>query len=168
MSRQQRRAWPLRRAPPAEASRRRCSTSCSKRTGAPCCCSRSAGTPGSTSITSARCCPTRPPSWVWPTATSRLSYWVRDRTRGPRLSLELAVAKMSAGPAQLYRLSDRGTVAPGMRADLNLIDFDRLALRAPEVVDDLPTNATRLIQRADGYVATLVGGEVISREDVDT
>jgi len=97
------------------------------------------------------------------TPTSLLSYWVRDRTRGPRLSLELAVAKMSAGPAQLYRLSDRGTVAPGMRADLNLIDFDRLALRAPEVVDDLPTNATRLIQRADGYVATLVGGEVAYR-----
>jgi len=75
---------------------------------------------------------------------------------------------MSGGPARLYRLADRGVIAPGMRAGLNLVDFDRLALRAPEVVDDLPTHATRVIQRADGYVATLVAGEVISREGVDT
>jgi len=102
------------------------------------------------------------------TPTSLLSYWARDRTRGPRLTVELAVAKMSAGPAELYRLSDRGTIAPGMRADLNLVDFDRLALRTPEVVDDLPTHASRVIQRADGYVATLVAGEVISEEGVDT
>jgi len=100
--------------------------------------------------------------------TSVLSYWARDRTRGPRLPVELAVAKMTSGPAHLYRLSDRGTVAPGMRADLNLIDFDHLTLRPPEVVDDLPTHASRLIQRADGYVATLVAGQVISRQGVET
>jgi N-acyl-D-aspartate/D-glutamate deacylase len=100
--------------------------------------------------------------------TSMLSYWVRDRTRGPRLPLELAVAKMTGAPAALYGLDDRGVVAPGKKADLNVVDLDRLRLRVPEVVADLPTGASRVIQRADGYVATIVSGEVVAREGEDT
>ena len=100
--------------------------------------------------------------------TSMLSYWVRDRTRGPRLPLELAVAKMTGAPAALYGLDDRGVVAPGKKADLNVVDLDRLQLRVPEVVADLPTGASRVVQRADGYVATIVSGEVVAREGEDT
>jgi N-acyl-D-aspartate/D-glutamate deacylase len=100
--------------------------------------------------------------------TSMLSYWVRDRTRGPRLPLELAVAKMTGAPAALYGLDDRGVVAPGKKADLNVVDLDRLQLRVPEVVADLPTGASRVVQRADGYVATIVTGEVVAREGEDT
>ncbi len=100
--------------------------------------------------------------------TSMLSHWVRDRPRGLRLSLETAVAKMTSLPARLYGLADRGVIAPGMKADLNLIDLDRLALRLPEVVDDLPTGASRIVQRSDGYVATIVSGEVVLRDGVHT
>ncbi len=100
--------------------------------------------------------------------TTVVSYWVRNRTRGPRLPLELAVAKMTSGPAALYGLTDRGTIAPGKKADLNVIDEQRLGLHLPEVVYDLPTGAPRVIQRADGYVATLVNGEITLREGEHT
>jgi N-acyl-D-aspartate/D-glutamate deacylase len=93
--------------------------------------------------------------------TYLLTHWVRDRRRGPRLPLELAVRRLTADPAALYGLDDRGVVATGRRADLNLIDADALRLRRPERVDDLPGGAGRLIQRSDGYVATLVSGEVV-------
>ena len=102
------------------------------------------------------------------TSTSLLSYYVRDRKRGPRLSLETAVRTMTAGPAQLYGLHDRGTVAVGKKADLNVIDFDRLKLQMPEVIGDLPTGAKRIVQRADGYVATVVAGAVTLREGNET
>ncbi len=100
--------------------------------------------------------------------TSMLSYWVRDRRRGERLPIEVAVAKMTSGPAQLYGFADRGTVEPGRKADLNVIDLQRLQLRLPEVVHDLPTGAPRVIQRADGFVATIVAGQVTSRDGRDT
>jgi N-acyl-D-aspartate/D-glutamate deacylase len=100
--------------------------------------------------------------------TYLLSHWVRDRTRGPRLPLELAVKRLTADPAALYGLDDRGVVAPGQRADLNLIDFDRLRLVRPEQVHDLPAGAGRLIQRSEGYVATLVHGEPVVEEGVLT
>ena len=100
--------------------------------------------------------------------TSMLSYWVRDRTRGERLPLELAVSKMTGAPARLYGLHDRGVIAPGKKADLNVVDLERLQLRAPEVVADLPTGASRVIQRADGYVATMVAGEIIARDGEET
>jgi N-acyl-D-aspartate/D-glutamate deacylase len=100
--------------------------------------------------------------------TSMLSYWVRDRTRGERLPLPLAVSKMTGAPAHLYGLDDRGVIAPGKKADLNVIDLEHLALRAPEVVHDLPTGASRIVQRADGYVATVVAGEVVARGGEDT
>lgn len=93
--------------------------------------------------------------------TYLITHWVRDRTRGRRISLEHAVRRLTKDPAEFYGLTDRGVIAPGMRADVNLIDFDRLALRYPERVSDLPAGAGRLVQRSDGYVATLVAGEVV-------
>jgi N-acyl-D-aspartate/D-glutamate deacylase len=93
--------------------------------------------------------------------TYLLSHWVRDRERGPRLPLELAVHRLTGDPAAFYGLGDRGVVKPGMRADLNLIDLDRVGLHYPQRVQDLPAGAGRLIQRSDGYVETIVLGETI-------
>jgi N-acyl-D-aspartate/D-glutamate deacylase len=97
-----------------------------------------------------------------------LTHWVRDRTRGPRLTLEDAVRRLTSQPADLYGLGDRGRVATGRRADLNVIDFDRLTLHAPHAVTDLPAGGTRLLQDASGYRATIVNGEVTRRDDADT
>jgi N-acyl-D-amino-acid deacylase len=102
------------------------------------------------------------------TTTSMISHWARDRSRGERIPLELAVRKMTGDTAGLYGLHDRGVIAPGRRADLNLVDYDRLQLRMPESVADLPADARRLVQRADGYVATIVAGEAVLREGEDT
>lgn len=93
--------------------------------------------------------------------TYLMSYWVRDRTRGPRIPLETAVHRLTGDPASFYGLGDRGILAPGRRADVNLIDLDALSLHYPERVEDLPAGAGRLIQRSDGYVETLVRGETI-------
>ncbi len=100
--------------------------------------------------------------------TFMLTHWARDRDRGERLPLELVVSKMTRDTARLYGLGDRGVLAPGFRADLNLIDLEGLRLRLPELVFDLPAGARRLIQRADGYVATMVGGEVTLEDGDDT
>ncbi|MEQ8860373.1 MAG: amidohydrolase family protein [Pseudomonadales bacterium] len=99
--------------------------------------------------------------------THLLSYWVRDRA-GPRLSLEYAVKKQCADTAALYGLSDRGVLAPGRRADVNVIDFDRLALAPPRMVADLPAGGRRFLQGARGYLATLVAGTVTREQDADT
>ena len=93
--------------------------------------------------------------------TYMLSHWVRDRNRGPRFPIEFAVARLTSDPAGLYGLHDRGVIAPGYRADLNLIDLDALGLLHPERVEDLPAGAGRLVQRSVGYVETIVGGETI-------
>jgi N-acyl-D-aspartate/D-glutamate deacylase len=100
--------------------------------------------------------------------TFMLTHWTRDRSRGDRLPLQLVVQKQSRDTAWLYGLRDRGVVAPGFRADLNLIDYDRLRLHRPELVHDLPGGARRLVQRADGYVATFVAGEQTWSEGEDT
>jgi N-acyl-D-amino-acid deacylase len=92
--------------------------------------------------------------------TYMLTHWVRDRSRGERLPLEFAVRRQTHDTAQLYGLLDRGTLAPGMKADVNLIDFERLQLHPPEMVFDLPANGRRFVQRADGYKYTIVNGEV--------
>jgi N-acyl-D-aspartate/D-glutamate deacylase len=97
-----------------------------------------------------------------------LTHWVRDRTRGERLPLEMVVAKMTGNNADLYGMDDRGVIAGGKKADVNVIDLDRLCLHAPEYVHDLPGGAGRLVQRADGYVATVVSGQVTRRNDADT
>ncbi|MEA2648243.1 MAG: hypothetical protein QOG61_678 [Candidatus Binataceae bacterium] len=92
--------------------------------------------------------------------TYMLTHWVRDRSRGERLPLEFAVRRQTYDTAQLYGLLDRGTLAPGMKADVNLIDFERLQLHPPEMVFDLPANGRRFVQRADGYKYTIVNGEI--------
>ena len=100
--------------------------------------------------------------------TFMLAHWVRDRSRGPRIPLEAAVRMLTRDPAELYDLCDRGTIEVGKRADLNVIDLDGLSLHMPEIAHDLPTGAPRLVQRADGYRATVVAGEVTFRDGVHT
>jgi N-acyl-D-aspartate/D-glutamate deacylase len=100
--------------------------------------------------------------------TSNLTHWTRDRTRGPKLALEQMIRLQTQATADAVGLLDRGVVAPGYRADLNVIDYDKLNLHAPEVSYDLPTGGRRLIQRARGYVATIVAGEVTYRDGVKT
>jgi len=90
--------------------------------------------------------------------TYMLSHWVRDRSRGRRMNLEHAVRRLTEDPARLYGLGDRGVLAPGMKADCNVIDLDRLGLIRPEQLHDLPGGAGRLVQRGEGYVATFVAG----------
>jgi N-acyl-D-amino-acid deacylase len=93
------------------------------------------------------------------TTTFLLSHWARDRDHG-RLSVEDAVHKMTQATAQLYGLGDRGVLAPGYVGDCNVIDLDRLQLHRPCLVADLPGGASRLVQRADGYIATIKVGQV--------
>jgi N-acyl-D-amino-acid deacylase len=100
--------------------------------------------------------------------TFHLTHWVRDRVKGARVPLELAVHKLTGAPAQMYGFADRGVVAEGMRADLNVIDFDRLTIEQPFVRKDLPAGASRILQPATGYVAQLVNGVVVRRDGVDT
>jgi N-acyl-D-aspartate/D-glutamate deacylase len=92
--------------------------------------------------------------------TFMLTHWVRDRSRGERLPLEDVVRIQTRNTAELYGLHDRGVLAPGMKADVNVIDFDALALEPPEMVFDLPAEGRRLIQRSQGYRATIVSGQV--------
>ncbi len=92
--------------------------------------------------------------------TFLLTHWARDRTRGQRIAVEEAVRLQTSSTAALYGFDDRGVVAPGKKADLNVVDFDTLQLHTPEMVFDLPAGGRRLVQRVDGYMATLVAGEV--------
>ena len=96
--------------------------------------------------------------------TYMLTHWARDRDRGERLPLEYLVQRQCRDTARQVGLEDRGTLERGMIADVNVIDFDRLKLRPPEMVHDLPAGGRRLVQRADGYIATIKSGEVIFRE----
>ncbi|MEQ1785735.1 MAG: amidohydrolase family protein [Acidimicrobiales bacterium] len=89
-----------------------------------------------------------------------LTHWVNGRSRGERLGLEHAISLQTSRTAAAYGFTDRGVLAPGMRADINLIDLEGMRLRAPEMAFDLPAGGRRLVQRADGYVATLVAGQV--------
>ena len=90
-----------------------------------------------------------------------LSYFVRDRDRGERLPLEWAVRSHTRDTARCVGLYDRGTLEPGMKADLNIIDFENLQLQKPEVIYDLPAGGRRVSQTVRGYTATVVSGEVI-------
>jgi len=100
--------------------------------------------------------------------TTNLIHWTRDRTRGPKLTVEKMLKAQCRDTAETVGLFDRGVLAPGYRADLNLIDYPRLKLRAPEVAYDLPSGGRRLIQRAEGYVATIVAGQVTYRDGAPT
>ncbi len=88
------------------------------------------------------------------TPTFMLTHWARDRTRGPRLPLELVVHRQTRQTSFLYGLTDRGLITPGMKADINIIDFDRLSFEKPRMAFDLPAGARRLVQRAVGYGVT--------------
>jgi N-acyl-D-aspartate/D-glutamate deacylase len=100
--------------------------------------------------------------------TTNIVYWTRDRARGERLSLERMIQAQCRDTAELVGLRDRGLLAPGYRADLNVIDHSGMKLHAPQVAYDLPAGGRRLIQRADGYVATIVAGEVTYRDGQPT
>ena len=90
--------------------------------------------------------------------TFMLTHWVRDRTRGPKLPLEHVVHRQTRQTAELYGLRDRGLIAPGLRADINVIDFDGLGFDVPKMAFDLPAGGRRLVQRGRGYVAGFVAG----------
>jgi N-acyl-D-amino-acid deacylase len=91
------------------------------------------------------------PSWM-------LTHWGRDRKRGPGLPLELIVKRQTSETADFFGFADRGRLAPGLKADVNVIDFERLRLHVPEIRYDLPAGGRRLVQRVDGYIATFVSG----------
>jgi len=90
--------------------------------------------------------------------TFMITHWTRDRSRGPKFALEQMVRMQTRDTARLFGLYDRGLIAPGYRADVNIIDYDKLALGRAHMVWDLPTGAKRYVQGALGYVATICGG----------
>ncbi len=96
-----------------------------------------------------------------------LSHWARDR-KGRKLTVGDAVRRMTSQPAALAGLHDRGVIAPGYKADVNIIDLDRLTLHGAEIIDDLPGGGRRLDQTASGYCYMLVSGQVITRNDLPT
>jgi N-acyl-D-aspartate/D-glutamate deacylase len=100
--------------------------------------------------------------------TFMLTHWARDRRRGDRLSVEQVVAHQTSRTSALYGFGDRGRLAPGFVGDVNVIDFDGLALESPEMVWDLPAGGKRLIQRARGYVATVKSGVAVRVNDEST
>ena len=93
--------------------------------------------------------------------TFMLMHWGRDRARGPRLPLEHLVKRQTSETADFFGFADRGRLAPGLRADVNLIDFDGLQVHKPELVHDMPAGGRRFVQRVTGYEATFVAGEPI-------
>jgi N-acyl-D-aspartate/D-glutamate deacylase len=95
--------------------------------------------------------------------TFMLQHWVRDRD-GPRISLERAVKRQCRDTARLYGLEDRGVIAPGYLADINVIDLDKLKLGKPYLAFDLPAGGRRLLQKAEGYVCTIKSGDVTFRD----
>jgi N-acyl-D-amino-acid deacylase len=97
-----------------------------------------------------------------------LTHWVRDRKRGARLPLEWVVKRQTSETAAFFCFHDRGLLKPGKKADVNVIDMERLRLHVPKVVNDLPAGGKRLIQKVDGYRATIVSGQAVFEEGVAT
>ncbi len=100
--------------------------------------------------------------------TTLLAYWTRDRAKGPRLDLTRAIHALTHANAQAVGLTDRGLIATGLKADINVIDYDALQLHPPRVVADLPAGGKRMIQEAAGYDVTIVSGVVTYRGGVPT
>ena len=100
--------------------------------------------------------------------TYLLTHWVRDRKRGARFDLEKAVAAQTRDTAALYGMHDRGVIAAGYKADMNIIDFEALQLDAPEMVFDLPAGGKRLIQKVRGYLYTIVNGVITYKDGEPT
>jgi N-acyl-D-amino-acid deacylase len=93
--------------------------------------------------------------------TFMLTHWTRDRTRGGKFPVEWAVRRITSETADFFGFKDRGRLAEGLIADVNIIDYDKLQIRRPEILFDLPAGGRRLVQRADGYVATIKSGVTI-------
>jgi N-acyl-D-aspartate/D-glutamate deacylase len=100
--------------------------------------------------------------------TFMLSHWTRDRSRGPKLALEEVVRKMTMDCAQAFHMRDRGMIAPGLKADINVIDLDKLHIAPPHYIHDLPARGMRLMQKVSGYRATIVSGVVTRENDAPT
>ena len=100
--------------------------------------------------------------------TFLMLHYGRDRTRGEKLDVEWLVKRQTADTAALIGLEDRGTLEPGKRADINLIDWSALQLRPPEILFDLPAGGKRLVQRVDGYRMTLVAGQLVCEDGKET
>ena len=100
--------------------------------------------------------------------TFMLTHWTRDRSRGDRVPLEWAVKRLTNDNAKAIGLNDRGLLAVGKKADINVIDYQELAIRPPEVLYDLPAGGRRMVQRTRGYDATIVSGKVIYRNGEPT
>ena len=94
--------------------------------------------------------------------TTNLSHWARDRKAGKKLPLEMLIRKQTKDTAETYGLFDRGEIKPGMLADINIIDFEKLNVSHPKMIHDLPLGGRRLVQDATGYVATIKSGKVVS------
>lgn len=103
-------------------------------------------------------CDASTPTWM-------LTHWTRDRTRGDKLDLPHVIKILTKDPADLFGFADRGVLKPGMRADINVIDYDGLTLREPRLVADLPAGGTRFLQEAEGYAYTIVAGEITRKDD---
>ncbi|WP_293678097.1 amidohydrolase family protein [uncultured Phenylobacterium sp.] len=97
-----------------------------------------------------------------------LTYWGRDRTKGEQFPLEFLVRKLTSDTARAYGLNDRGQLKPGLLADINIIDFDKLRLFRPEAINDLPAGGKRLVQRTEGYRYTVKSGQVTFDNGVHT
>ena len=95
--------------------------------------------------------------------THLLTHWTRDRNDGPRLPIAWAIQQLTSKTAAVVGLNDRGLLKPGYKGDLNVIDYGGLRLHPPHVVYDLPAGGRRLMQRADGYSATIVSGQITYR-----
>jgi N-acyl-D-aspartate/D-glutamate deacylase len=97
-----------------------------------------------------------------------LTHWTRDRTRGDKVELSWAIKRITNDNAQAIGLNDRGQLKPGFKADINVIDYDRLALGYPQVAYDLPSGGRRLTQKSDGFEATIVSGVPVYRNGEST
>lgn len=97
--------------------------------------------------------------------TYLISHWTRDRTRGAQIPLAEAVQKLSSEIADFIGFTDRGRLAVGLRADVNVIDYQKLTLERPKMVADLPAGGKRLIQKARGYLHSFVAGQEVIRQD---
>ena len=100
--------------------------------------------------------------------TTLMTHWGRDRNRGERIDLEFLVSRQTRETAAHVGLHDRGVLAPGKKADINVIDFDKLTLHPPTMSFDLPAGGKRLLQRADGYLHTIVSGTEVYADGVHT
>jgi N-acyl-D-amino-acid deacylase len=100
--------------------------------------------------------------------TYQLTYWTRDRERGDKLPLSHVINRATRRNAELFGFNDRGLIAPGMKADINVIDYENLRLGELAISRDLPAGGSRLLQGASGYIATMLSGVTTRRFDEDT